>query len=492
MMNKTNKIIGYLLVGLQLLATLVFTMTVYRLGMLPVKYMAAFLVVSAVLWLIGFFGQRKAKKNGIAGKIYCVIVTLLLIWASVQVYDATSAMKTIGSGESKKVDNVVTAVMKDDPAENIQDAADYGFGVQYVLKGEEIRQAVAGIENETGKPVDTKEYDSIQAQLAALYDGKVQAIVFNEAYISLLEDEMPAVGESIKVIYSYTIEREIEREPEKMPTEVKTEAEPFAVYISGIDVYGSIRKTSRSDVNIIAFVNPQSRQILLVTTPRDYYVKLPGVSGDRRDKLTHAGIYGVDVSMATLEQLYDTELDFYARVNFTSLIKIVDTLGGVDVYSKYAFTTRSGSLTVSKGMNHFNGEQALAFSRERYNVPGGDFQRGKDQQAVIIALIKKMISPASLTNAGKLVEELSESVDTNMEYEHIQELVKNQLNNPGAWNIKTMAAEGKGDRQVTYSMPGRSLYVAQPVQRSVDEIKTEITALKNGEILEDTTVVENE
>ena len=198
----------------------------------------------------------------------------------------------------------------------------------------------------------------------------------------------------------------------------------------------------------MAVVNPVSHQILLVTTPRDYYVEIPGVSGGQKDKLTHAGIYGVDASMSTLEQLYDTEIQFYARVNFTSLIEIVDALGGVDVESEYAFTTSGDSgrvVNVVQGTNHFNGEEALAFSRERQNVPGGDNQRGKDQQAVITAMIKKMVSPAILTGANGILNSVSGNVETNMSESQIQELIKTQLSDGVSWNITIHG--GRGNRR---------------------------------------------
>ena len=240
-------------------------------------------------------------------------------------------------------------------------------------------------------------------------------------------------------------------------------------------------------------VNPNTHQVLLVTTPRDYYVQIPGISGDMRDKLTHAGIYGVDASMSTLGQLYNTSIEFYARVNFTSLVEMVDALGGIDVISEQAFTTSDDSglvMDVIHGENHFNGEQALAFARERQNVDGGDFQRGRNQQAVITAMIKKAISPAILTGANGLLNSVSGNVDTNMSTEQIQTLVKNQLSEGGAWNIKSMSAEGMGDTQECFSMVGTPLYVTQPDQNSVAAIQTAIAAVKAGETFSDSEIAQ--
>jgi LCP family protein required for cell wall assembly len=275
--------------------------------------------------------------------------------------------------------------------------------------------------------------------------------------------------------------------------QVKVEQEPFTVYISGIDVYGEIETNSRSDVNIMAVVNPSSHQILLITTPRDYYVEIPGISGGACDKLTHAGIYGVDASMSTLEEIYDTEIDFYARVNFTSLIQMVDALGGVDVESEIEFTTSTAAgcvVDIHEGINHLDGEQALAFCRERKKLANGDNQRGMHQQAVITAMIQKAVSPAILMGANELLDSVSGNVDTNMSTDQIQALVKSQLSNPSKWMIKSVAAIGVGSQQYCYSSGDVLLYVSIPDYDSVEEIAQMIDAVEQGDIFEDSKIAQ--
>lgn len=226
------------------------------------------------------------------------------------------------------------------------------------------------------------------------------------------------------------------------------------MYISGLDVYeDTVDQGQRSDVNIIAVVNPQTHQILLVTTPRDYYVTIPGVSEGMYDKLTHAGSYGIDTSMATLGELYETEINYYAQLNFTALIEIVDILGGLDVESEYAFTTSEDSgyvMDVQEGTNHFNGVQALAFARERQNVEGGDLQRGKDQQAVITAMIKKMLSPTMLLKANSILETVGRNVETNVSQEQINALIRYQLSKNPQWSILSLSAEGETGEDACY------------------------------------------
>lgn len=345
------------------------------------------------------------------------------------------------------------------------------------------------VSEELGKDITVVEYQDLQEQAEALHDKKVDAIIYNEGYTDNISESFAGYKKSVRIIYEHKIKKEL------ASTSVDTSIQdPFSVYISGIDVYGDIEQTSRSDVNIIATVNPKTHQILLVTTPRDYYVPIPGISGGENDKLTHAGNYGVDVSMKTLEELYQVEIPFYARINFTSLIDIVDHLGGVDVYSEYAFTTSKNSehvMDVQQGINHFNGEEALAFSRERENVPGGDNQRGKNQQAVITAMIKKMISPQMLMKANSIIDDVSGNVETNMSQEQIQSLIKTQLSKGGSWNIYSVAAEGTGGKDICYSAASSGpLYVTYPDETSVANIEDLINRVEQGEIIEGSEVAE--
>lgn len=250
---------------------------------------------------------------------------------------------------------------------------------------------------------------------------------------------------------------------------------PFNVYISGIDVYGDIDQESRSDVNLIATINPNTHKILLTTTPRDYYVKIPGVSGDERDKLTHAGNYGVDTSRATLEELYDTEIPFYLRVNFTSVEEIVDVMGGIDVESELSFKTGKAAgevVEVEEGMNHFNGKQALAFVRERKALAAGDNQRGKNQQALLTALIKKAVSPMILFHANEMIGSVAGNADTNLSEAQIKSLIRMQIERMKGWEIESVAAEGDDSgKKYCYSYKGGPLYVSVPDESSVEEIR---------------------
>ena len=257
--------------------------------------------------------------------------------------------------------------------------------------------------------------------------------------------------------------------------------------ISGIDTRGSEIINTRSDVNIIAVVNPTTHQILLITTPRDYYIPIPGISDGMNDKLTHAGTYGIDVSMETLGALYETDINYYVRLNFSSLIEIVDILGGVDVYSEYAFTTgwESGyEMEVQQGINHFDGKQALAFSRERHALEGGDNQRGKNQQAVITAMLKKVLSPTMLLKANSIINQVSQDVETNISQGQLNSLVKSQLKSGAKWTIQSVAASGTDGEDYCYSVPDMPLYVLYPDEEVVNSIVELANIVEEGGSLE--------
>jgi len=260
--------------------------------------------------------------------------------------------------------------------------------------------------------------------------------------------------------------------------EIDVTVQPFNIYISGIDVYGDITQESRSDVNIIATINPNTHKILLTTTPRDYYVPIPGISEGQGDKLTHAGIYGIDASVATLENLYETEIPFYVRVNFTSVEEIVDVMGGVDVESELAFTTGEDAgmiVEVQEGKNHFNGKEALAFVRERYALEDGDNQRGKNQQALLTGLIKKVASPLILFRANGMINSVAGNAETNMSESQIKSFIRMQLDDMKGWEIEAVAASGDSSgQQYCYSYVDEPLYVTMPDWGIVAEIETKM------------------
>lgn len=269
---------------------------------------------------------------------------------------------------------------------------------------------------------------------------------------------------------------------------VGVDVEPFIVYLSGLDTRGTgkIREKGLSDVNMTIVINPKTAQVLMVNTPRDYYVPLWGDT-NKMDKLTHAGNYGVECSMKTLEALYGIKYNYYVKVNFKSLIDIVDALGGVTVDSELAFSSHYNLLEdrtyhFVKGENQLTGDAALAFARERESIPGGDRQRGRNQQIVIKAIINKATSPAMLNPAkiSQLVSCVTENTTTNISYDEISKLTQMQLNKMPSWDIQTLSVDGTGAYAVTYSGGSAELSVIMPDQKTIDIAKSAIQNVMNG------------
>ncbi|XCP84858.1 LCP family protein [Roseburia hominis] len=485
--NGFSKTLGIMLAIVQFVLSVVLVVNVLFFGMLTDTYVLILAGVLLILLGITLLTQIGAKGKGIGGKIFCLFLCVVLGTGSFYISKINNAFQDILSS-TKKTSSMVVAVRSSDTAERIEDTRMYQFGVQYTTGSDQMKSAVHQVEKELGKEIETVEYSSLVEEAKALLGGEVDAIIYNSGQAGVVNDQIPSFEDEIKVIYTHNIVVEIANEAADASVE-----EPFAVYLSGIDVYGDITQESRSDVNIIAVVNPKSHQVLLVTTPRDFYVPIPGISNGQNDKLTHAGLYGVDVSMATLEEVYDLDIKFFGRVNFTSMISIVDALGGLDVESDAEFETgtESGEVVyVNEGMNHFNGKQALAFCRERHALPDGDNARGRHQQAVITAIIKKMMSPSMLRGAADIIDSVSSGVDTNFSMSQVQALIKTQLRTNAQWNIYSVAAEGIGAKDICYSSGDTLLYVTIPDETSVANIKDLIDRVIAGEVLEDSTTTE--
>ena len=468
--KKTLHMAGKLITLIQLILAVGLIAVIWNSGLVPTKYLVAIIIVLLILFGVTFGLQYVKNKVYIVGIVLSIILSILQAIGIVYMLKADKLMADVG-GANYKTDNMIVVVKKDNPASNLMDASMYRFGTQTAVDQENTQTMLDNINKALGREVKVEQYGTVQELANALLEGRVDAAVYNQALDGLITDSIEDYSDKVRVLYHYGIETELEQETADVE-------EPFNVYISGIDVSGPVATNSRSDVNIIMTVNPNTKKILLTTTPRDYYVQIPDISGEQRDKLTHAGIYGVDASMRTLEQLYGIDISYYARVNFSSLVKIVDTLGGVDVDSDFDFDAQGYHF--QKGMNHLDGKQALAFSRERYSFEEGDNQRGKDQEKVLTAILNKAMSPAILSNASALIADVSDSVQTNMTQEEMAKFIKMQLNDGASWTIESQAASGNGDTQACYSSGDQPLYVMWPDEAVVQSISAKMNEILNG------------
>lgn len=471
--SKSGKnIVGKIITLIQLLLAVGLIAVVWNSGMVPMKYMIVIIVGLLVLFGVTFGLQFVKNKIYIVGIVISILLSIIQAAGIVYMLKADKLMADVG-GATYKTDNMVVVVKKDDAANSLMDASMYRFGTQTAVDQENTQIMVDNINASLGREVKIEQYGTVQELANALLEGRVDAAIYNQALDGLITDAIEDYSDRVRVLYQYGIETEIEQESVDV-------GEPFNVYISGIDVDGPIATNSRSDVNLIMTVNPNTKKILLTNTPRDYYVQIPDISGEQRDKLTHAGIYGVDASMKTLEQLYGIDISYYARVNFTSLVEIVDALGGVEVDSDFEFTTLHGDFKIQKGKNYLNGEQALGFSRERYSFEDGDNQRGRNQEKVLTAILNKAMSPALLKNANELIASVSDSVQTNMTQQEMAKFIKMQLNDGATWSIESQAATGHGDTQACYSSGDQPLYVMWPDETSVQAVSSKMQEVLSG------------
>ena len=471
---------GKILAVIQIILSVVFMAVLLMINILPIKYL---LIVFGLLMFLDVFSlaSQYTRSAHVVGKIDCVLMSVLLLLGNIYLIRTNATLFSITNNEYK-VDRIAIAVLKDNPAQTLSDAVDYTFGVQEISGSDKVGQAISEAEEEAGQELSCDNYSDPFVMVQDLYNGYVQAIIYNTAYNDSLVETYPTFMEDIRELKHIEIKTKVESVSGDKKNVTK---EPFTVFISGIDTEGSIATTSRSDVNMLVTVNPTTKQILMTSIPRDYYVTLPGISDGYYDKLTHAGLYGVECSMDTLSELFGINIDYYARVNFTTLRDMVNALGGVDLDSRYEFTTISGEYFV-QGMNYdVDGSAALAFARERYNLPGGDNDRVINQQIVLKAIINKCISPAILTGYMGIMDSLSDSFETSLSQSQISSLVRMQLDDGASWDIKSSRVVGTGDENYCYSSGDALLYVMVPDYASVENVAGLINKMKNGEVISD-------
>ncbi len=448
------------------------------LRILPVKITVVISSILVIIWLLMYllqYNRRVNKYNRALGKLMIILLSGTLAFANIYVFQAGDTLRKI-SGATIKTDAISVIVLNDSSAKVLEDVKGKQFGIQSVTDRLNTDAAIQDIKGKLNQELKIKEYKTYDELAKALYSKQVEVIIMNEAYKAALEETYPNFQTETRVIYQYTIETQLA----DLSKNVNVAKDAFNIFISGIDTYGPISTSSRSDVNMVATVNPASKQILLTSIPRDYYVKLSCLNG-AYDKLTHAGIYGVDCSVGTIENLFGIDINYYARVNFSSLINIVDALGGIYVESPKAFTSNDG-YSFSAGRNYLNGKEALAFSRDRYHQEGGDRGRGKNQMRVIEGIISKAISPSIITNYSSLMSALSGSFQTNLESREITDIIKMQLQDMTGWTIIQNSVDGTGGTDFAYSL-GNNAYVMYPDTSTVEKTKQLIQKVQKGETI---------
>lgn len=443
---------------------------VFFIGVLPIEYFMVLLILAGLIDALVIFLLR--SKNSICsfgGIILSILLTIVMIFGINYELNTIDFFKQFGFN-SYKTENYNIIVLEDSEYEKIADLKDTKIGHLDESKYEGLSKVIEKLKKKIDFTSNTS--DDIISLANDLLENVNDAIILEEAQLSILKEASPELYEEMKIIETFDIEIELE----EIGSKVDVTKDSFNIYISGIDTYGKITSVSRSDVNIIVSVNPKKIKILLTSIPRDYYVRLH--SFNDYDKLTHAGIYGIEESVKTLEDLLDTKINYYVKVNFTSLTKIVEALDGITVNSNYAFTSQDG-FTYQKGPNTLNGEEALSFARERKSFSGGDRVRGENQEILLQALIKKAMSPKIITNYTDLLKALKNQFVTNITDDEITDFIKMQLNENNDWEFESISLDGTDANDYTYSYKRNKLYVMKPYEESIDAAQNKISSFLN-------------
>ena len=470
--GKTKILISWGLLAIYALLAVFLLFLIFKYNMLAFRYLnivVAVLIVALAILCFFLIWSKKAKNLTLILLLLGVLINGTSLFAVSQFIGFTSRLNATSNYSNYSMS---IAVLADSPIENISQVTSV-MGPTGTDK-DNIQQLLNDLKASQNKELTVEESSSYLAAYKSLLAGDTKAILLNSVFENIIESEYPDYASKIKKIYTKELTKTVET-----PKDVKGDS--FNVYISGIDIYGPISSVSRSDVNIIMTVNRETKKILLTTTPRDSYVPIADGGNNQKDKLTHAGIYGVDASIHTLENLYGIDLNYYARLNFTSFLKLIDLLGGVDVYNDQEFTAHTNGKFYPVGKVHLDSEQALSFVRERYSLEDGDRDRGRNQQKVIVAILQKLTSTEALKNYDSIIKGLQDSIQTNMPLETMMNLVNAQLESGGTYKINSQDLKGTGRMDLpSYAMPDSNLYMMEISDSSLESVKVAINDVMEG------------
>ena len=469
---KNKPVLFYISMVFVLVQVMGFVLSALKLitmDLLPGAYLAAYIAIAVgmvmgqiLLCLLVF----KKPWGFIVVIFVSCIVSAGTIWAYCALTEVENTIDYVTDNSDEVVTEMAIIVLKDAAIEDITQMDEYIIGYVNGIDEDATVKVKDEINLSLGEPPRYVAFNTIMDVTKALFAKSINAMVINSSYIDIIKEmeEYADFDNMVSLIYSTEVKGTL-----NMVDEGSKNYDSFVVYISGIDKFGAVSVLSRSDVNILMAVNTKTKTVQLVSTPRDFYVELPNSNG-MKDKLTHAGMYGLKNSIGAIEKLYGIDIDYYVKMNFSGFEAIIDSLDGIDVYSEYEFTVEPIKHYVV-GMNHLNGIEALAFARERYALAGGDRQRGANQMAVIKATINKMTSPTIIYRYDKVLESIGKTVQTNFTSDELYGLVKMQIKDMAEWDIRSYSVTGKGDYDITYTISDREVYVMVPDMNTVNEAK---------------------
>ncbi|AER16966.1 TPA: LCP family protein [Streptococcus suis] len=465
------KLVNFALWVLYAIILCLFLVTMYRYNILDFRYLnyiVTILLIGVAVLTGLLMWRKKARIFTALVLIFSLVITSVGIYGMQEVVkfstrlNSNSAFSEYEMSILVPVNSEITDVRQ---VTNVLAPAEYDQ--------DNITALLNDISKMESTQLATSPATSYLTAYQSMLNGESQAMVFNGVFTNILENEDPGFSSKVKKIYSFKVTQTVETATEQVS------GDSFNIYISGIDTYGPISSVSRSDVNIIMTVNRATHKILLTTTPRDSYIAIADGGQNQYDKLTHAGIYGVNASVHTLENLYGIDISNYIRLNFTSFLQLIDLVGGIDVENTQEFT--SGGYNFPVGTVHLDAEQALIFVRERYSLANGDNDRGQNQEKVIAALIKKLRSPDNLANYQAILTGLEGTIQTDLSLETIMGLVNTQLESGTQFTVESQAVTGTGRSDLSsYAIPGSQLYMMEINQDSLEQAKAAIQSVLDG------------
>lgn len=471
------------------ISSIFFIITIIRLNVLPMRYL---LLVIAIILVIamgcGFALWHKKSKTALKVPINIVSILLSCIYfvGGGYIMQASGFLDNLQTQEYIS-EQYYVIVKNDSSFTNVKDLN--GKTVGTFDEGLEIYQAA--IKNlQTTVSVNLETSDSVRALTSDLLSNDLDAVLLSAVYKSVLDEDDANFSKETKILY--TIEAKVKLETAHEKSSIDVTSKPFTVYISGNDSYGDLSARGLSDVNMLATVNPITHEVLLTSIPRDYYVELHDTPG-ALDKLTHAGLYGVQMSVQTIEDLLDINIDYYVKINFPALVSLVDAIGGIDVYSDKTFKPLHGDEIIKEGMNHFDGKMALAFARERMAYAWGDRHRVQNQRDVLSAIIGKISSSTViLTKTNEILSSITNNLDTNISKNEISSLVKLQLRDMPSWKIGEFMLNGQDAYEYTYTFGDQLRYVMHPNANSVQAAHNYITGILEDKSLSELNIPQQE
>ena len=488
--NKVLRGIGIVLSILLVVASFYLLYQLIKINVLPTKLLflitIIFVLLDAIFALFLCYYTR-----AIVSKIICVVITLVLIFGSCMggyYISKTGSLLTNITNVTKHAKNTVSVVVKQSSdIKNKSQLNGLSVGTLRAIGTQGSSKALTELSKD-GIVMNQSEYDSLSAVLEAFYNGEVDSIIINVSSRSqILDMESYAdFDNNTRVVYQtyYKVEN-----TDKANAVSDITSKPFNVLISGSDTRGGFDENGRSDVIMVATINPKTSTILLTSVPRDFYVTTACDAADgcmqgALDKITHTGIHGTNTTKRTVEQLLGIEINYTFKVGFDTVTDLVDALGGVDVYVEPGYAVTTSTFSVHEGTNHLDGEHALAYARERYSYTEGDRQRTKNQQQVLMGIVNEATKPSVITKYASIMDAMANTFSTTMSNDEITSLIKYQINNNPKWKMEQYMVDGTGDTLMCAEL-GDAASVMVPDQSTVKLAKDKINAVLAGKSADD-------